>query len=243
MNLVIDLGNTLVKCAVFEDSTMVDFFVFKEFDKASASSILAKFKGIRSVILSSVINQSEEVAGFFKHLNFYCFDRNSPLPLKNLYQSPESLGYDRIAGAVAGNNRFPDQNVLIIDAGTCLKFDFVNKDNAYLGGAISPGMNMRYKALHTFTAKLPLISYSEKVEVMGTTTQESITSGVQQGMLEEIKGRITSLREKYNDLQIVATGGDWIYFDKEFKNSIFADPYLVLKGLNIILNYNLAGRD
>lgn len=248
MNLVIDAGNTLVKAALFENNEMKSFY---SFDGVSAEEFNEKVISLNAVsrcILSSVI----KIEGDFKLLlSSKCklleLDSHTPLPIANRYHTPHTLGNDRIASAVAANEQFRNTNVLVIDAGTCIKYDFVNDRNEYLGGAISPGIEMRFKALNSFTAQLPLLNYQPIDYLIGDSTEHSILSGVLNGVQEEVTGIIRRYASKYPDLSLVYTGGYHKYFERIFndskslnieKSSIFADPFLVLKGLNIILNHN-----
>jgi type III pantothenate kinase len=153
------------------------------------------------------------------------------LPFKIKYLSPTTLGIDRICNVAAISKTNQSTNRLIIDIGTCIKFDFLNDKNEYEGGSISPGLKLRYKALNLFTDKLPLIETSDKVNLIGNSTESSIQSGVQNGIESEINGLISKYREKYNDLSIYITGGDAHYFDLVQKNGIFADEILTLKGI------------
>ena len=164
---------------------------------------------------------------------------NLRLPILNMYETKDSLGKDRLAAAVAGSAEFPGENVLIINAGSALTFDFVNDRGEYLGGSISPGMMMRFNALHTFTDKLPLLSYQETVSLVGTNTRESIVSGVINGIVAEIEGVSLQYQEFYPGLKIILSGGDLNYFDKRLKISIFAFPNIVIHGLQQILSFNV----
>jgi len=243
MNLAIDIGNSFTKCAIFEKQKLVKVFVFDELNLKNIKNILAKNKKIKSVILSSVVKHSKEINKFLSvHFNFTELTYQTFLPIKNLYQTKETLGNDRIAAAVAANAMFPNKNVLIIDIGTCIKYDFVNNKNEYLGGGISPGLLMRFKALNNFTDKLPLHtpdpSQRGEIRLIGNTTEASIRSGVQNGMLAEIIGIIGEYENKFKNLKIILAGGDTDFFERKIKKTIFADPHLVLKGLNLILNFN-----
>lgn len=162
------------------------------------------------------------------------------LPITISYTTPETLGADRIAGSVGANALFPNSNVLKIDFGTCITYDFINQKNEFKGGAISPGMMMRFKALHNYTAKLPLIDPMQftAYELIGTDTAHAILSGVMNGIKTEIEGIIKEYKARFENLKVVATGGDAGLFVTLLKNEIFARPYLVLEGLNCILNYN-----
>lgn len=169
-------------------------------------------------------------------------NEKTKLPLKNRYKTPGTLGKDRLATAVGANYLFPSRNVLAIDAGTCIKYDFVNSKNEYLGGAISPGLDMRFKALHHFTAHLPQLKKMKtaNVNLIGRTTRDSILSGVQNGAIAEISGMIKCYQDKYENVHVILTGGDSVFIRTlvSEKNRIFAAPDLTLLGLNVILNYN-----
>lgn len=195
-------------------------------------------------IIGSVVDDINE---FHEKLNAILpaqlFQTTTPIPFKNCYQSAATLGSDRIAAAVGAFTLYPSCNVLVIDAGTCIKYNFTNNHNEYLGGGISPGLQMRFKALHQFTSKLPLVEFnSETISLIGNTTQQSIISGVVKGTIAEIDGIINEYKNQYPDLVCVITGGDSEYLCKQLKNSIFANQNLVLKGLNDILNYNLENK-
>ena len=169
-------------------------------------------------------------------------NHTTALPISNVYHTPETLGNDRLANAVGAFNAFPNQNTLTVDVGTCLKFDFINTNNEYLGGSISPGLKMRFNALHTLTDNLPLIDDVEINQLIGNDTTRSIQVGVYQGIIAEISNMISQYERKYDNLNIILTGGDLSSFwDIELsqKNSIFADEFHTLKGLNTILNYNV----
>lgn len=239
MNLVLDFGNTLIKKAVFQNAQLLSFTVTETLDAEHINDLVIDAQ-INACILSAVINYPQTVLEQLKQIpHVIVLDAFTPLPIKNSYKTPLTLGKDRLACAVGANNLFPDQNVLIIDAGTCIKYDFVTAQGDYKGGGISPGILMRFKALHHFTDKLPLIEWRTYEELIGATTEESILSGVLNGALEEVKGIIARYKCEYQQLTVVLTGGDYSFFEKALKNSIFADPFLLLKGLNVILEYNV----
>jgi len=162
----------------------------------------------------------------------------TPVPLKNKYHTPATLGYDRLAGAVGASKLFPGKDALVVDMGTCINYECVTAAGEYLGGAISPGMRMRFRALHEFTGKLPLINdHFQPESFVGQDTTTSLLSGVMNGILQEVDGVIAQYRLRYNDLQVILTGGDADYFGKYLKNQIFAQPDLVLLGLLEILHF------
>jgi type III pantothenate kinase len=240
MQLVIDIGNTRVKAALFEGSELQHFFVYDSTTELLATGILEKYP-IKHCILASVVNDIEP---FLEKLRWkvtvLLFNADTPTPIKNLYKTAHTLGSDRLAGAVGGNNFSPNSNVLVIDAGTCIKYNFITKNNEYLGGGISPGLQMRFKAVHTFTSRLPLLEVDEKFNTLiGKNSNDSILSGVQNGAVAEVDGIIEQYKVEYPDVKVVLTGGDVNFFEKRLKNSIFADQNLILKGLNKILDYNL----
>lgn len=239
MNLVVDIGNTQTKLAVFNKHHLLQQqFAKTENLSEELSKILKHFTVLNSII-SSVVDPLPQVEKLLSsNSNLLKFSSNTPVPLKNEYLSPETLGLDRLANAIALSHLFPNQNALSIDIGTCIKYDFKSKTNTYLGGGISPGLNMRYKSLHDFTAKLPLLTPIENSPLVGATTNESIHSGVLWGVINEIEGTISKYQLQYSDLIIVMTGGDHVHFAKALKNSIFARPNLTLEGLNEVLIFN-----
>jgi type III pantothenate kinase len=239
LNLIIDIGNTRVKAALVESNEIKHFFVFKTTDELLAADIITKH-AVTSCIIGTVVNGLDVFIDQLKSkTKTLLFTDKTPIPIKNLYKSAHTLGSDRLAAAVAGNFLFPNQNTLVIDAGTCIKYNFVNTANEYVGGAISPGLQMRFKAMNTFTARLPLLEPDESFDMLvGTNTNESILSGVQIGIIAEMEGFISRYREQYPDVNIVLTGGDANFFEKRLKKPIFADSFLIMKGLNTILEYN-----
>ncbi len=240
MKLIIDIGNTRIKAALFEGQDLKHSLVFESTEAFLSSGILEKYP-IKHCILASVVNEiGPFVAELEKKLNVLVFTAVTPVPIKNLYKSAHTLGSDRLAGAVGGNNFSPNSNVLVVDAGTCIKYNFVNKNNEYIGGGISPGLQMRFKAMHTFTSRLPLLEADENSDILiGTDSNESMISGAQNGAVAEVEGIIERYENQYPGIKVILTGGDVNFFEKRIKNSIFADPNLILKGLNVILEHNI----
>ena len=239
MNLIVDIGNTAIKVAQFEKTDCAKVLRFSE--EKQFLDHCSKLKYQNSIV-SSVRGESftDEVKNTLKVV--LLLNANTPLPIVNKYATPTTLGNDRIANAVGTFSVYPNQNNLVIDVGTCLKLDFINAANEYLGGSISPGLKMRFNALHTLTDNLPLIEEVEINQLIGNDTTSSIQVGVYQGMIAEIRNMIRQYEEKYKQLNIILTGGDLDYFsdiDLSQKNSIFADDLLTLKGLNTILEYNV----
>ena len=240
MNLIIDVGNTLVKLAVFDKSHLLHKVNFKTSNFTEEYKIIKHtYPVIKQAIISSVGNlKSEYISMVKRDFNFLKLDTQTKLPFINSYKTPSTLGVDRIALVSASVKEFPRQNVLIIDAGTCITFDFITEDNEYLGGAISPGIRLRYQALHNLTANLPLLKTSRPKNAIGNTTESAIHSGVVNGIIKEIDGVIDEYRQKYSDLTIILTGGDAKFLSNQLKNSIFANSNFLLEGLNFILEFN-----
>lgn len=242
MHLVIDNGNTCVKVAVFEPSGELCFQdKWENCTQAYIEALLQTYP-IDAVIVCSVVGISEEVLHYLRQHIAYVLvlDHQTPLPIKNAYKTPHTLGYDRLAAAVGAHAMHPDMPLLVIDAGTAITYDFVSPDNQFVGGNIAPGAAMRFSALHHFTQKLPQLSLpTDSVEMtLGNDTQSAIQMGVVNGIVYEIEGYIAKLQAKYPQLLIFLTGGDAFFFERRIKSSIFVSPNLLLFGLHRILTYN-----
>jgi len=240
MNLIIDVGNSYVKFAVFQQSSLIHKSIFELSEFAPAYlNLKERFPKINEVIISSVGKLAAEKIDLIKRdFKVLVLDSNTKLPFKNLYKTPKTLGVDRMALVSASINQFPDSNVLIIDAGTCITYDFVNSKNEYLGGAISPGIRLRYQSLNNFTANLPLLEAEMPLDILGDSTTSAIHSGVINGILKELDGIIDEYQKKYSDLTVILTGGDANFLSNQLKNSIFANSNFLLEGLNYILEFN-----
>jgi len=241
MNLVIDLGNTNSKIAVCSGSEIIESVSSEKVSNKEIAYFISVYPDLKGAIISSVVNHSRELIDYLDASfdTFLELTNTTPLPLTNLYKTSETLGYDRIAAVAGAHTIFPGKNVLVIDAGTAITFDMVTAAGEYIGGNISPGLNMRFKALHKFTSRLPLLTPEENaIKLIGKSTHEAIISGVVNGLNYEIKGYISAFSKEYKSLQVVLTGGDANSFDKRVKNSIFVVSHLNLIGLNRILDYN-----
>ena len=242
-NLVIDIGNTFVKIAVFE---MDNIIYIQKTDVITTELVfqLIKTHQIKNLIVSSVKKDlgfnEEEVKSSVNYINF---NRETLIPIKNKYKTPETLGLDRLVAVIAANFLYPQQNVLVIDAGTCITYDSINNAAEYYGGSISPGLKMRFEAMHHFTSKLPLVAFDSNFDKsFGENSVEAMSSGVLNGAFYEAEGFIRQYLIDQPDAKIILCGGDSAFFDTKFKNSIFAhlilhQPNLVLMGLNTIVNY------
>jgi type III pantothenate kinase len=239
LKLIIDFGNTLQKLAVFEGKNLVLKEIFQDLKPDQLIHFIEKNGPFFGIILSSVSNHPLELEKILTRSGkFILLDARTPVPIKNLYQTPESLGKDRIAAVSGAWSLFPGHNILAIDAGTCITYDFLTKNGEYLGGGISPGIRMRFQAMHTFTGKLPLIEPDDFDDLIGRSTRESLLSGVYNGATAEIRELIRLYQQKFNELLVIITGGDHQLLYNKLKISIFAAPDLVLFGLNEIFDYN-----
>ena len=240
MNLILDIGNTNTKIAVFEKNVMLKKITINSdlIDKSILK--LQKKYPLKNCIVSSVTKiHSDTIKNIDLFEKSIELSQKTNVPFQNHYKTPTTLGVDRIALASAAVSQYPNQNTLVIDAGTCITYDFINTSSTYLGGAISPGISIRYKALHQFTSNLPLLEPSN-YKLIGNDTQSSIHSGILNGVIHEIDGVISQYNSKYSNLTVVLTGGDTNFLAKKLKSSIFATPNFLLEGLNSILIHNLS---
>jgi type III pantothenate kinase len=239
MNLTLDIGNTQAKLAVFEDKLLEHCsFDIKLIDN-KIDDFLILFPKITNLIVCSVIKIDFNFDKYnFKNIHFV--SEKSNLPFKNLYNSKNSLGNDRLALVSRASIKHPNKNVLIIDAGSCITYDFIDENNQYFGGAISTGLNMRFKSLNEFTSNLPLVKPKNKRIFIGSNTQESINSGVLNGLLSEIEGFIDQYSSQYKNLTVILTGGDSDFLSKRLKISIFANQNFLLEGLNDLIKLNIS---
>lgn len=236
MNLVVDYGNSAAKVAIFDQHELTEKHTFTRPEdlKRYLSTSPAE-----NLIVSSVTAEAEAVSQHSSAKNKFILSHLLPLPVNILYATPQTLGVDRLAGSCGAVQLFPGKNTLVIDAGTCITYDFTDSNRQYYGGGISPGLKMRFQAVHTFTTRLPLVNPAENPELIGNSTETSIQSGIVNGLLAEMDGIISRYRQKYPDLQVILCGGDAPFFENKLKASIFASPDLVLIGLNRVLIHNV----
>ncbi len=240
MNLLIDIGNTRTKAALFQGDSLVHVGIIELAGPGSMYRFLGEYTPER-MLISSVL---KELPGFLdefsKTIRCIEFTASTPIPLKNEYKSASTLGSDRLAAAVGAWKRYPSAHLLVIDAGTCIKYNYVTPAGEYMGGGISPGIVMRFKAMHAFTGKLPELEPEFDFSTLcGASTHDSLQSGVMNGVVDEVDGMINRYTEQYPQLKTVLTGGNYHFFEDRLKNRIFAHPNLVLEGLNEILEYNV----
>ncbi len=240
MNLVIDIGNSQTKVAIFDAGSIVQTIFMKSFGGDQLVGLKQIYPDLNQAILSSVgfvePGLPEAIAGRCDY--FLEFNHQTPVPIENLYESKHTLGLDRLAAAVGAVSLFPGKDLLVIDAGSAITFDLIDRNNHFLGGNISPGLAMRFKALHHFTSKLPEIAAADQYPQYGRTTEEAIRAGVQKGIIFEIDGMIDEIRNRWPECEVLLTGGDSLFFDKKLKNTIFVKFELTLIGLNRILDYH-----
>lgn len=237
MNLIADIGNNSAKFFLFQD----DKLILHTRRSGSSYDVIKEWNdiyGIDKAIISSVINLSYEQKRAFDVLNcpVVWFNSSVSTPLDIDYNTPQTLGSDRLAAAVGAWNEKPGCNLLIIDAGSAITIDFVEKTGIYRGGNIAPGIRMRLRALHEYTGRLPLVEKEGDTPLLGKETETAIRSGVIRGICYEIDGYITEISQRFGDVYVFLTGGDEITLKNSIKNRIFADKFLVAKGLNRILN-------
>ncbi len=257
MNAVIDIGNTHAKVGFFEENKLLEVHRGLEFLRIKELLLL---NNVKNTIISSVTKSQSELEEIFIKLesNKLFLNPETPVPIKKHYETPQTLGADRLAGAVGANFLFPNQNILIIDMGTAIKYDYVSSIAAFEGGIISPGMRIRFEALHSFTKRLPLVEANEIPALVGKNTKECIQSGVVNGIIAEVNGMIANYL-KLGDCQVILCGGDASFFESQIKKPTFAlnlsneanqvatkttfsiekIPNLTLIGLNRILQYNV----
>ncbi|WP_035668485.1 type III pantothenate kinase [Flavobacterium sp. 83] len=233
MILAVDVGNTRIKAAVFEGDMLLKNFVFAKNElQKNIQNILKKYCNVADLIISSVSDvEKKSFLEFENDLKVHFMTHESNFPFVNCYGTPKTLGIDRMVLAAGATLQFPNQNRLVIDAGTCVTFDFIDQDNNYLGGAIAPGLRLRYESLHNFTAKLPLLTLESPEGLIGNSTSESIHSGVVNGLVYEIDGFIDEYSRLYSNFIIILTGGDTEFLAKRLKNTIFANSNFLLESL------------
>ena len=239
MLLTIDVGNSRIKAAVFEQDTLIELFIMGENDAVLIfSEIFIKYPKIKSAIFSSVGKLDAEVLDTLqKHVATQIINHTIKLPFTNNYTTPKTLGIDRMVLAAGATLKYPKQNRLVIDVGTCVTYDFIDRENHYLGGAISPGIALRYKSLNDYTQNLPLLKLNNTETFIGNSTENSIHSGVINGLTYEIEGFISQYFHKYQDLTVILTGGDAEFLAKRLKNPIFANSNFLLESLRLLSTY------
>lgn len=237
MNLSIDYGNSRIKAGVFEHTKLIQHLIFEEEIVFNQWLDGNRFE---NVIVSSVARSTDNLLGLIKSDGEKIqMNHSTPLPITIKYSTPQTLGLDRIAAACGALDAMPNKHCLVIDLGTCINYEFVDDQARYHGGAISPGIKMRFEAMHTFTARLPLVKFNENSPLVGDSTESCMQSGVVNGVWAELDGIIARYQKKYPTMGVILCGGDAPLFENKLKHPIFVAPNLVLSGLNRILLHNV----
>ncbi len=240
MNFCVDIGNTFCKVGRFEGAKLVE--VFPQLQLTDLLPLLEAYKPVHTLLSSVRVLQEDWLLALRQHTFLHVFSSEMPVPIHNHYHTPKTLGLDRVAGVVGAKVLYPNQNCLVIDLGTCITFDLVDAQSNYWGGNIAPGLQMRLKAMHTFTDKLPLLTlenWQEEKDILGRQTTQALLRGVVHGIAFEVEGYYQQIVKKYTPLSIILSGGDASFFETKVKAPIFAVPFLNLIGLNRILEYNV----
>ena len=239
VNLTIDIGNTRIKLGIFKKKKLIKKITWNDWSIRQIKELCKKWE-IQNIALSTVSDLDQQFERYFsKHFNYLKLSHQTKLPIKNKYRTPKTLGKDRLAAIIGAYSLFPKSAVLVIDAGTCITYDILTKEGAYLGGNIVPGIDMRLKAMHHFTAKLPLVKKGAIKKLVGNTTKSALRTGGQLAAVFEMKGLIEAYSAQFGSIKIILTGGDANFFEKNLKTKIFVNQNLILIGLNKILAYNV----
>ena len=241
MNLCIDQGNSSIKVGIFENDILIKDFVFKSINNNDLQNIFDTYHAINNCIISSVISENKQILAFLQKntSKLINLSHKTAIPIENRYETAETLGNDRLAAVVGAAFLKPKGDILVIDVGTAITYDFIDANQVYWGGNIAAGINLRLRSLHEYTQKLPLVEITDNTPLIGNNTKTALISGTLYGIVFEMDGYINSLKNKYPQLSTFLTGGSTFYFDTKLKNAIFAEKNLVLIGLNRILQYNV----
>lgn len=237
MHLAIDIGNSRIKWTRFSERDVLESGMIPEVDLSAIQAVL-EYHASDAVSVSSVVKLPAAITALFKEHESLIIDSETEIPLVNNYGTPETLGIDRLCAAIGAKSLFPQNPVLVIDIGTCIKYEFVTADGVYEGGNIAPGMQMRYAALNNYTSKLPALKPKKTAGPIGKSTEQALRLGVQQGMLFEIQAMINTMETLHPGTKTIGTGGDLPFFVNDLKTHIFADLLLVLRGINEIYLHN-----
>ncbi|MBT7623301.1 MAG: type III pantothenate kinase [Flavobacteriaceae bacterium] len=238
MNLALDIGNSFLKAGIFKNNNLINYYEFNREYYSNIKSILDKTPITHSIASNVSESNNKLIELLSNKTNLIKFNSSLKVPFKNCYQTKNTLGKDRIALVSNASKEYPKENVLLIDLGSCITFDFLNSKNEYLGGSISPGLSMRYKSLNSYTANLPLINPKEIDYFIGRNTEDSIHSGIINGIVGELNSAIDKYKSQFKEIRIILTGGDAKFLFNRIKNSIFANSNFLILGLNFLIELN-----
>ena len=238
MNLALDIGNSFLKAGIFKNNNLINYYEFNREYYSNIKSILDKTPITHSIASNVSESNNKLIELLSNKTNLIKFNSSLKVPFKNCYQTKNTLGKDRIALVSNASKEYPKENVLLIDLGSCITFDFLNSKNEYLGGSISPGLSMRYRSLNSYTANLPLINPKEIDYFIGRNTEDSIHSGIINGIVGELNSTIDKYKSQFKEIRIILTGGDAKFLFNRIKNSIFANSNFLILGLNFLIELN-----
>lgn len=238
MNLALDIGNSFLKAGIFKNNNLINYYEFNREYYSNIKLILDKTPITHSIASNVSESNNKLIELLSNKTNLIKFNSSLKVPFKNCYQTKNTLGKDRIALVSNASKEYPKENVLLIDLGSCITFDFLNSKNEYLGGSISPGLSMRYKSLNSYTANLPLINPKEIDYFIGRNTEDSIHSGIINGIVGELNSAIDKYKSQFKEIRIILTGGDSKFLFNRIKNSIFANSNFLILGLNFLIELN-----
>ena len=238
MNLALDIGNSFLKAGIFKNNNLINYYEFNREYYSNIKLILDKTPITHSIASNVSESNNKLIELLSNKTNLIKFNSSLKVPFKNCYQTKNTLGKDRIALVSNASKEYPKENVLLIDLGSCITFDFLNSKNEYLGGSISPGLSMRYKSLNSYTANLPLINPKEIDYYIGRNTEDSIHSGIINGIVGELNSAIDKYKSQFKEIRIILTGGDSKFLFNRIKNSIFANSNFLILGLNFLIELN-----
>jgi len=237
-DLTVDVGNSFIKMAVFQGDDVISFIRQDQLEAEDLIHLIEKYK-IQGISYSASGDDNPEVISFLKkHDKTVFLEHDTPMPIEIMYETPHTLGRDRIAAVLGAQHMFPKENVLVIDFGTCVTMEVLTKEGHYLGGNISPGAQMRLDAMHHFTDRLPLVEINGDDDFIGRSTESAIRNGAVLGTILEVESFISRAKERFGDCEVVFTGGGAKYLIDKFEHTIHHEPMLLHRGLHEILKYN-----
>ena len=239
-DLIIDIGNTFVKLAVFKQDLLIQKVAFSQQQEMPIFDWITN-QSVQNIIISDVTRAKAQswIQGLNPSGVVVWLNEHTHLPITNGYHTPATLGRDRLAAVTGAHAQFPKSHCLVVDAGTCITYDFIDRDGHYWGGSITPGLNMRFRAMHEYTGQLPMVNLKRTPEWIGQSTEMALQTGVQQGVIHEINGFFDVYSKYWRHVKLILTGGDAVFLAEKLKKEIFVNQNLVLEGLNQILKHHV----